>query len=275
MANEASENDSRHGFGRGTAVRRYWLERCQGFQAVRADGRSLGRVKWLETNPNGTYIRLTGLRSRLVPISTVEIVWPALSTLLIAEQPLQPQEERDPRVANRAESIASVQHGSDDPRSRLRPPWADETLPWWELLDDTTSVERPVSSPRHQPPARRWRQIDWSALTTPTLPSLPPIRSAGMMLLARTNDDFKKLASVLERQRREANRAISGTRRGVSRDWAATRTAASRAIRDGRLALGRLLIRFALRIAGSRDPLKEITQELGEPLGDYAGSENR
>jgi hypothetical protein len=97
-------------------VREYWLERCQGFSAVGTDGQPLGRVKRVELNMEGAFLRLTGVRGRTVPLSAVETVWPAESILLIAN------EERSSVVR--------------DVGQRNRAAWEDETLPWWELVAD-------------------------------------------------------------------------------------------------------------------------------------------
>jgi len=110
---------TRPGFGRGSAVREYWLERCQGFSAVGPDGRPLGRVKRVELNREGTFLRLGGLRGRTVPLSAVETVWPAASILLISNE----------ECAERSSVVRDV-------GKRTRAAWEDETLPWWELVAD-------------------------------------------------------------------------------------------------------------------------------------------
>jgi hypothetical protein len=43
MATSRLESDTHLVFGRGSAVREYWLMRCQGFSAVRVDA-----VAWVE-----------------------------------------------------------------------------------------------------------------------------------------------------------------------------------------------------------------------------------
>jgi hypothetical protein len=98
-------------------VREYWLERCQGFSAVGTDGRPLGRVKRVELNMEGTFLRLTGVRGRTVPLSAVDTVWPAESILLISNEECGERSVRDVG-------------------QRTRPAWEDETLPWWELVAD-------------------------------------------------------------------------------------------------------------------------------------------
>ena len=77
--------DTSLGFGRGSAVREYWLKRCQGFSAVRADGSHLGRVERVETQMEGTFLRTpTGLRARTLPLSAIETVWPSASLLVLS-----------------------------------------------------------------------------------------------------------------------------------------------------------------------------------------------
>jgi hypothetical protein len=114
------QTNTRAGFGRGSAVRQYWLERCQGFCAVRSDGRPLGRVKGVEVNMEGTFLRLTGVRGRTVPLSAVDRVWPAESVLLISNE----------EYVERSRVVVPKE------RHRARPAWEDETLPWWELVPD-------------------------------------------------------------------------------------------------------------------------------------------
>ena len=86
MASSRPEMDTSLGFGRGSAVREYWLKRCQGFSAVRADGSRLGRVKRVETQMEGTFLRLTGLRARTLPLSAIETVCPGASLLVISDE---------------------------------------------------------------------------------------------------------------------------------------------------------------------------------------------
>ena len=100
-------------------MREYWLERCQGFSAVGTDGQPLGRVKRVELNMEGAFLRLTGVRGRTVPLSAVETVWPAESILLIANE----------ECGERSSVVRDVGQSN-------RAAWEDETLPWWELVAD-------------------------------------------------------------------------------------------------------------------------------------------
>jgi hypothetical protein len=119
MASSRPEIDPSLGFGRGSAVREYWLKRCQGFSAVRADGSHLGRVKRVETQMEGTFLRLTGLRARTLPLSAIETVCPSASLLVISDE--------------RVDLGSEVSVGFD--RADKRPAWTEDTVPWWELVD--------------------------------------------------------------------------------------------------------------------------------------------
>jgi hypothetical protein len=212
MATEWLQTESRGGFGRGSAVRDYWLERCQGFQVIRADGRSLGRVRRLETKATGTFLRLTGFRSRVFPLSAVETVWPTASLLLVG----QPE---------------THQRSVSDPVDATRPSWADETIPWWELLEgDRSSAE-------HR---------DWSAL---------PITSFASKLLTRMRVRYKQLSIVVHRQGQKGWELTGAMVHEIPSWLAAARAAGANTIARGRFALGRLLLRLAVWLAGGRNPL--------------------
>ena len=114
----AIQSDNRRGFGRGSAVREYWLERCQGFAAVDADGQPLGRVKRVEMRVEGTFLRLTGLRAREVPVDAIETVWPSASVLTISTE----------TAGAGSRDAAAIEQDAK------RATWEDETLPWWELF---------------------------------------------------------------------------------------------------------------------------------------------
>jgi len=125
------QSDNRPGFGRGSAVREYWLERCQGFSAVRSDGRPLGRVKRVENRMDGTFLRLAGVRARTIPLASVETVWPGASLLLISDVEV----DEGSRFAMRSQA------------PRTRPAWEDETLPWWELVAEAPNSSRSSNLP--------------------------------------------------------------------------------------------------------------------------------
>jgi hypothetical protein len=224
MATERLQTEGRGGFGRGSAVRDYWLERCQGFRVIRADGRSLGRVRRLETKATGTFLRLTGFRSRVFPLSAIETVWPALSLLLVGQ----------PETHHRSVS---------GPVDATRPSWVDETVPWWELLeDDRSSVEDTDELPPLAVPQRPWQR--W-----------------------QMRGRCKQLSIVV---RRQGQKSWELTRAMVDEipSWlAAARAAGAKTIARGRFALGRLLLRLAVWVAGGRNPLFGTMRPL-DALGD-------
>jgi hypothetical protein len=222
---------TRPGFGRGSAVREYWLERCQGFSAVGTDGRPLGRVKRVELNMEGTFLRLTGVRGRTVPLSAVDTVWPAESILLISNE----------ECGERSSVMRDVGH-------RTRPAWEDETLPWWELVAD-------APHPAH-------------SSTAPPASTLYTAIASGSSLIKGATTGF---ASHLDRRAKQSLAFTSAQLRKAARssvaaahaaDSARTRaqkslTASTRRFRR-RLALA--FLRGAVWIAGSKDELLESDQ---------------
>jgi hypothetical protein len=212
MATERLQTEGRGGFGRGSAVRDYWLERCQGFRVIRADGRSLGRVRRLETKATGTFLRLTGFRSRVFPLSAIETVWPALSLLLVGQPETQ-------------------QRSVSGPVDATRPSWADETIPWWELLgDDRSSVEDTDELPPLAVSQRPW--LRW-----------------------QMRGRCKQLSIVVHRQGQKGWELTRAMVDEIPSWLAAARAAGANTIARGRFALGRLLLRLAVWVAGGRNPL--------------------
>jgi len=258
MATEWLQTESRGGFGRGSAVRDYWLERCQGFKVIRADGRSLGRVRRLETNATGRFLRLTGFRSRVFPLSAVETVWPALSLLLVG----QPE---------------THQRSVSGPVDATRPSWADETLPWWELLgDDRSSVEDTDELPPLAVPQRPWQR--WQQRFSPGGPrSASPITSSAGKLLTRMRGRCKQLSIVVHRQGQKSWEWTRAMLDEIPSWLAAARAAGANTIARGRFALGRLLLRLAVWVAGGRNPLFGTMRPLdaladNEPSRDDSGA---
>jgi hypothetical protein len=222
------QTDPRAGFGRGSAVREYWLERCQGFSALGADGRPLGRVKRVETRMEGTFLLLTGIRAREVPVAAIDTVWPSASMLTIsAERP---------------------DVGAREPVTRgarpERPVWEDETLPWWELFADGAHSSRrsTVASPRRR-----------------SFPTAASARSA----LERTGEVVARGVRTLDERARSLTKAVMDeTVRAGVRTSRATRSAAVRAWtgvanagRRARRTIGRKLFALAIWIAGSRETI--------------------
>jgi hypothetical protein len=226
MATERLQTESRPGFGRGSAVRDYWLERCQGFQVIRADGRSLGRVRRLETKATGTFLRLTGFRSRVFPLSAVEAVWPALSLLLIG----QPE---------------THQRSASGPVDAIRPSWKEETLPWWELLED----ERPSVKDRD---------------------SSPPLAVPQRLMRGRC----KQLSITVHRQGQKGWELTRAMARDILSWLAAARAIGADTIARGRFALGRLLLRLAVWVAG-RNPLFGTMRPLDALADNESGRDDR
>jgi hypothetical protein len=221
------ETDTRAGFGRGSAVREYWLERCQGFSAVGADGRPLGRVKRVETRMEGTFLRLTGIRAREVPVAAIDTVWPSASMLTISA-------ERD--VGSQKAVATEVQSE--------RPAWEDETLPWWELFADGMHSTDPSTA---LGAGRR------------SFPSVASVRSA----LERTAEAVATCIRGVSAQSRSLTKAlmVEAVRSSVRASQAARSAAArasgglAKARRRARRQIGRKLFDFAIWIAGSRETI--------------------
>jgi hypothetical protein len=94
------------GFGPGSPVREYWLERCVGFRLLDADGKPLGRVidvvEDAEDEEELVLVCRRGLRRQFVAAADVDTVWPAHFLLVLADEPatdpgLQPPEDTPPR----------------------------------------------------------------------------------------------------------------------------------------------------------------------------------
>jgi hypothetical protein len=152
------QSDTRPGFGRGSAVREYWLERCQGFSAVRSDGRALGRVKRVENRIDGTFLRLAGVRARTIPLASVETVWPGASLLLISDGEVDESSSLAWRCAARRPVRGRLGKTRRFPGGnsslKLRIQVVPRTSPWWEPRFPRQSPrlvplsnEQPVLSP--------------------------------------------------------------------------------------------------------------------------------
>lgn len=254
MATSRFEIDMHVGFGRGSTVREYWLTRCQGFSAMRADGNRLGRVKCIETRMDGTFLRLTGFRAQIVPLSAVETVWPAASLLVVSDESCD----------EAAENLA---------RAERRPSWTDDTVPWWELVDAETprAGEHPSpGSPRRGPRTPRF------ALHAPRMRTLAFSLTSGAEPLAKA---FAARAAILvERARnlarifgRKAIRANLATRQALHSGWMTAQSAVLAASRRFRAGVARLLCRIAAWVGGDAFALS-VSRE-SQPVFDEPDTE--
>ena len=230
---QSTQTDTRTGFGRGSAVREYWLERCQGFSAVRSDGRPLGRVKRVESRMEGTFLRLTGVRARAVPIGAVDTVWPGASVLMISDGEVDGGSGKAPWSGAHPE----------------RPAWEDETLPWWELFADGVDSSRYSSVP--------------SAVSPPAVVAL-----ARSLMERTTNAVGRYVRRVIERSRTLTQALIERAVRSSVRALQATHSAGTRAsrrltkmTRRFRRGLARELFKVAVWIAGSRETILKLDDE--------------
>jgi hypothetical protein len=237
----STQTDTRTGFGRGSAVREYWLERCQGFSAVRSDGRPLGRVKRVESRMEGTFLRLTGVRARAVPIGAVDTVWPGASVLMISD------EEVDGGSGKAAWSRAHPE----------RPAWEDETLPWWELFADGEDSSHHSAAPSGESP-----------------PSV--VASARSLFEPTANAVARGVRRVVERCRTLTQALIEKAVRSSVRALQATHSAATGASRSLKKTTRRVrrrlageLFKVAVWIAGSRETILKLDDEnRGSPVDD-------
>lgn len=263
MASEIMQTESRRGFGRGSAVRDYWLQRCEGFQAIRADGRPLGRVRRLETGRNGTFLRLSGLRSRVVPLLAVDTVWPAASLLLITE----PETHEGATYPVADEDTPRAVDGS-------RPRWEDETLPWWEFVEAERPASEDLNPPLRSSVPRRW----WAA--SPRHVRGSGFRAASVMarfvgnVFAHTSSRWKELASVLHRHGQNGWRATYATLRAIPSRCAAALASGANFFARGRLVLAQVLIRLAVWVAGDRKRLAEPVQQPSSPARNESGRDD-
>ena len=238
-------------FGRGSPVCDYWLERCQGFEAVGSDGRRLGRVRRFETPRGDAFLRLGRLRSRVVPVSAVEIVWPAASLLLIAD-PDSPKEdvgspdpglrEGAPRGASSLDRAGGYVTDAHLATSTSRPRWEDETLPWWELVPDDEAGDEASKPPgRSSLLGRRWTVMQ---------PYVSGGRGAVRELSRWMSEHAQRLVALLLRRARDGWHVTCVALRFVGERCVAACAFAANLVRRERLVLGRLLFRLAVWVAG-------------------------
>ena len=223
-----------------------------GIRVIRADGRSLGRVRRVETKATGTFLRLTGFRFREFPLSAVETVWPAASVLLVAQS-------------------ETHQRSVSGPRDATRPSWEDETLPWWELLEgDRSSVEDRGWLPALAVPQRTW--LRWQhGFITGGLRSASSINSLARKLLTRMRARCKHLYILVQRQAHNGWRETRAMACRMRCWCAAARAAGGNTIARGRVALARLMLRLAVSLAGGRKALFGTMRPLDTGAHDQSG----
>jgi hypothetical protein len=237
MGSEFGQIESGPGFGRGSPVREYWLRRCEGFQAIRADGRPLGRVTRLETLPEGNFLRLRGRRSRVFPLSAVATVWPAASILLIADA--------------QAQEGASRASGDFRVRSGLTPSWEDETIPWWELVQDGgLAAEIPAS------PSRKAASVFRAASVAGCL---------SQKLVLGIGRRSKQVVHAAWRRGQSSWETTHARLRTIPSRGRAARASGAILLARGRLALARSLLRVAVWVAGDRQRLLGSLRQPGPP----------
>jgi hypothetical protein len=253
MASEAEWYIERgHAFGRGSPVREYWLERCDGFEAIATNGKRLGPVTRIQTPSGGVFLRLGGRRSRVVPAAAVERVWPGACMLVIAEEDVSL--ERETTAATAPESAgarAAEEHGAST-AATLR--WEDDTLPWWDLIPENRLVGR-------APHQRRFASASTVA-SGAIRRDVARAETVARKLAGWTRDKSKKLGAqtraILRTGRNATGTALDVVRRRCRAAYALSVNLVKRA----RLRLGRLLARLAVWVAGDdRDLRDAVTRD--------------
>jgi hypothetical protein len=234
MASSRPEIDPRLGFGRGSAVREYWLERCQGFSAVRADGSHLGRVKRVETQTEGTFLRLTGLRARTLPLSAIETVCPSVSLLVISDEHVD------------LESEVSV--GFE--RADKRPAWTDDTIPWWELVDGVRArgTEQVNAASQRVRPRSPRLTLDAPRMTRAL--SLETMEPLAKTIAARASNLVERAQNLARTFARKVIRASRVTVRTLGNARMIAQTALLDVTRRSRLRVAHSLFRMGVWVGG-------------------------
>jgi len=236
MATSRLEIDTHLGFGRGSAVREYWLMRCQGFSVVRADGRRLGRVKRVETHMEGTFLRLRGLRERTVHFSAVDTVWPGASLLVISDE--------------------HVHDGSEDKigprRADRRPAWIDDTVPWWELVDGANpgATEHVNAAPPRVRPRSAQFTLHPARMQTLAL-SFKGVEPFAKAFAARTTNLVDGARNLARTFAGKAIRASHATLQALDSGRTTARNAVLATTGRMRLRVARSLVRIAVCVGGS------------------------
>jgi hypothetical protein len=240
-----------HAFGRGSPVRDYWLEHCDGFEAIGLNGRHLGRVSRFDSPEGTAFLRLSGRRSHVVPTSAVERVWPAASMLVIADLDLS--KKKDGGTPNRNFTLRDEEAQNASQRSLAASPprarWEDETVPWWELVPENGLIDEAV------------KPLQFASV--PKLPRSairPHAYNAGravLELFGLIGEHARKLIAVVLRGSRKGWRVARSGMRVVGKRCLAAGVFGANLVERGRLRLGRLLIRLALWVAGDYGHLED------------------
>ena len=226
--------DTSLGFGRGSAVREYWLKRCQGFSAVRADGSHLGRVKRVETQMEGTFLRLTGLRARTLPLSAIEIVCPSASLLVISDE----------RV-DVGSDVSIGFEGADN-----RPAWTEDTVPWWELVDGVGArgTEQVNATPQCVRPRSPRLTPDAPRMTLAL--SLEKMELLAKAIAARASNLVERAQNLVRTLARNVIRATRATVQTLGNARMTAQTALLSITRRSRLRVAHSLFRMGVWVGG-------------------------
>jgi hypothetical protein len=249
-----------HAFGRGSPVRDYWLEHCDGFEAIGTNGRHLGRVSRFATPQGAAFLRLGGRRSRIVPVSAVERVWPAASMLVIADPDVPEQRDRGTRNRHFTSQGRADERSQNASEANLavgtsRQPWEDETVPWWELVSVDPSADE-AATPSHFP-----------SVASPFLNAMRQRAASGGSALREfselISDKSRKLVALVLRGFRRGWRVTRIGLRMAGKKCLAARAFGANLATRGRLRLGRILIRLALWVAGNEAQLGDEVAPTG------------
>jgi hypothetical protein len=234
MASSRPEMDTSLGFGRGSAVREYWLKRCQGFSAVRADGSRLGRVKRVETQMEGTFLRLTGLRARTLPLSAIETVCPTASLLVISDEHVDVGSE------------VSVGSEREDERSA----WTEDTVPWWELVDGVRARGTEHVNAASQRVLLRDPRLTRDAPRMTLALSLEKIEPHAKTIAARASNLGERAQNLVRTLARKVIRATRATVQTLGNARMTAQTALLGVTRRSRLRVAHSLFRMGVWVGG-------------------------
>lgn len=176
----------------------------------------------------GTFLRLTGIRAREVPVAAIDTVWPSASVLTISAE--------GPDAGSR-KAVGTELHSE-------RRAWEDETLPWWELFADGGHSGHSLTAPK-----AGWRPFSIVA-------------SARSPLERTANSVASWIRRLIERSRALRKALVVQAVRFSVRTSQAARSASARALRGwaktsrrARRKLARMMLNLAIWIAGSKETI--------------------